>query len=161
MKRLRFLRFRTFLLFVLFLLFLVGQGAPGLVQAQGMDLSDFACWATGNLPRGTSSDPDLSGEPNWGNADDEFVVDLRDLGNDVLLLMELKAEYLAGHNSPDSDDEEKVYTLFDSMSEIVDYTFALNLSSARSNLDIHIMDRRVQEAGGLSSANGPYPFGVH
>ena len=70
-----------------------------------MDLSDFACWATGPLPVGgdVPDDPDLSNEPNWGDDGDtgdevdEFVVDLRDLGNDVLLLMELKAEYLKKH----------------------------------------------------------------
>ena len=143
MKRLRFLRFRTFLLFVLFLLFLVGQGAPGLVQAQAMDLSDFACWATGDFPGGVSSDPDLSLEPNWGNSDDEFVVDFRDLGNDVLLLMDLKADYLGAPHVSTRNSEEGVYTLFDSMSEMVDYTFALNFSP-RPNKDRSINDRRVQ-----------------
>ena len=65
----RFLRFRSFLLFfpLLFVLLLVGQGAPGLVQAQEMDLSDFACWATGPLPVDNFNDPDLSREPNWGD----------------------------------------------------------------------------------------------
>ena len=131
----RFLRFRSFLLFfpLLSVLFLAGQGAPGLAQAQGMDLSDFACWATGGFPVGSGlDDPDLSGDPNWGGKDDEFVVDLRDLGKDVLLLMELKAEYLGVPHRPSEidsvvdPDEEEVYTLFDSMPEMVDYTFGLD-----------------------------------
>ena len=148
----RFLRFRAFLLFVLllFVLFSVGQGAPGLVQAQGMELSDFACWATGDFPDSVPGsvqevvldDPDLSLPPNWGNEGDEFVADLRDLGNDVLLLMELKAEYLEGHDpSPDSD-EEKVYTLFDSMSELVDYTFAFDFSTEYFFNNDHVTDDR-------------------
>ena len=140
----RFLRFRSFLLFfpLLFVLLLVGQGAPGLVQAQEMDLSDFACWATGGFPgSGDLNDPDLSRDPNWGDEGDrddevdEFVVDLRDLGNDVLLLTELKAEYLKGHVPTEiglvaDPDEEKVYTLFDSMPELVDYTFGIDFSTA-------------------------------
>ena len=159
MKRFRFLRFRSFLLFfpLLFVLLLVGQGAPGLVQAQEMDLSDFACWATGDLPVGNFNDPDLSNEPNWGGKDadgndlNEFVVDLRDLGNDVLLLTELKAEYLVGHDptkigSVVDPDEEEVYTLFDSMPELVDYTFGLDFSTEFSSLrfDREIYDRRVK-----------------
>ena len=164
----RFLRFRTFLLFVLFLLFLVGQGAPGLVQAQVMDLSDFACWATGGFPQGISSDPDLSGEPNWGDWDegpdpedhDEFVVDLRDLGNDVLLLMDLKAEYLGGPHVSSRDSEEEVYTLFDSMPEMVDYTFALNFFKNPDvvNKDLNILDRRVQRLMAAFVVEPAYPF---
>ena len=160
MKRLRFLRFRIFLLFFLlfFVLFSVGQGTPGLVQAQATDLSDFACWATGDFPGGVSSDPDLSLKPNWGNSDDEFVVDLRDLGNDALLLMELKADYLGAPYVPTRDSEEDVYTLFDSMSEMVDYTFALNFSYGNS--DAYIIDGRVQR---LMDAfgSGSYSFGPH
>ena len=69
MKRFRFLRLRAFLLFfsLLSVLLLAGQGAPGLVQAQEMDLSDFACWATGNFPSdGVLDEPDVSLPPNWG-----------------------------------------------------------------------------------------------
>ena len=149
----RFLRFRSFLLFfpLLFVLLLVGQGAPGLVQAQEMDLSDFACWATGDFPVGNFNDPDLSRDPNWGDEGDEFVVDLRDLGNDVLLLTELKAEYLVGHDPLDLDDddssEEEVYTLFDSMPELVDYTFGLDYSQSgvlSLRYDRELYDRRVR-----------------
>ena len=144
MKRFRFLRFRAFLLFfsLLSVLLLAGQGAPGLAQAQEMDLSDFACWATGDFPVGDGLDePDLSLDPNWGREADEFVADLRDLGNDVLLLMELKAEYLGVPHTPTEinsvpdPDEEEVYTLFDSMPELVDYTFGLDFSRAVSNYD--------------------------
>ena len=115
-----------------------------------MELSDFACWATGDFPDSVPGsvqevvldDPDLSLPPNWGNEGDEFVADLRDLGNDVLLLMELKAEYLEGHDpSPDSD-EEKVYTLFDSMSELVDYTFAFDFSTEYFFNNDHVTDDR-------------------
>ena len=148
MKRFRFLRFRAFLVFfpLLSVLLLVGQGAPGLVQAQEMNLSDFACWATGDFPSsGVLDDPDLSREPNWGNKPDEFVADLRDLGNDVRLLMELKPEYLGGLHTPSvgDPDEEGVYTLFDSMPELVDYTFAFDFTrDYTANRDFDTEDRR-------------------
>ena len=157
MKRFRFLRLRAFLLFfsLLSVLLLAGQGAPGLVQAQDVDLNDFACWATGNFPSdGVLDDPDVSLPPNWGNEDDEFVADLRDLGNDVLLLMELKAEYLGVPHTPTEinsvpdPDEEDVYTLFDSMPEMVDYTFGLDFSSGSSDHDRGTRDRRVMRLMG-------------
>ena len=127
---------------LLSVLLLSGQGAPGLVQAQEMNLSDFACWATGDFPSGPSNEPDLSLLPNWGDEDDEFVADLRDLGNDVRLLMDLKPEYLEDHDPLDSDEEE-VYTLFDSMPELVDYTFAFDFTSDYvTNRDDDTEDRR-------------------
>ena len=110
-----------------------------------MNLSDFACWATGGFPgSGDLDDPDLSLDPNWGKEGDEFVADLRDLGNDVLLLMELKAEYLGVPHVPSlSSDEEEVYTLFDSMPELVDYTFGLDFSTSGFSRDPSTRDLRV------------------
>ena len=94
------------------------------------------------------------------------MADLRDLGNDVLLLMELKAEYLGVPHTPTEinsvpdPDEEEVYTLFDSMPELVDYTFGLDFSTM---LLFKPYDRETarppgHEADDISSAAGEYSY---
>ena len=84
-------------------------------------------------------------EPHWGRDADEFVVDFRDLGNDVLFPAELETDYLEGVHVPTASTEEPVYTLFDSMPELVDYTFAFDsLSDLTYMNDVNILDRRFK-----------------
>ena len=84
---------------------------------------------------------------NGGIKDDEFVVDQRDLGDVARFTMKLYPEYLEGVHKWDKSkllegddydklseaekdelkDSLKVYTLFDSVPELVDYVFALDV----------------------------------
>ena len=157
MKKRRFSRSVRFLLFVpiLMILLLVASGTPGQIQAREKD--HFACWTSGPLSKG---------DHKWGNDYDEFVVDQRDLGDVARFNMKLYPELLGGVHyqnqskllegdaydklSETEQDELaeslKVYTLFDSVPELVDYVFALDVfytgNSPYSGRDIH--DRRVQ-----------------
>ena len=98
----------------------------------------------------------------WGDKDEEFVVDQRDLGDVARFNMKLRPKYLGGEHKwnksqltePDGlseaesdewEDSLKVYTLFDSVPELVDYVFALDVFYAGSGFqDRSIHDRRVR-----------------
>ena len=125
-----------------------------------------------NLPDGVElGDPGLSLKPYWGKDfgedfraagvgqvevnDDEFAVDERDLRGDARLDMNLKADYLKGEHDPpaalpgypDRPMEKEVYTLFDSLPELVEYAFALDVSGSGPGGDNSISDRRVKRLG--------------
>ena len=125
------------------ILLLVANGAPGQIQAREKD--HFACWTSGTISLG---ERDLALDTNkWGEKDDEFVVDQRDLGDVARFNMKLYPEYLEGDHKWDKSgllegddydklseaekdelkDSLKVYTLFDSVPELVDYVFALDV----------------------------------
>ena len=193
MSKLRRLRPGVFLLslFLVVVLLAVGQGPPGLVQAQEVDFRDFACWASGSLPTDDHDGPNVSIEPNWGKDADEFAVDERDLLGDVRLDMDLKTDYLKSpHNPPVDDDkvavvvpgttpdrsladsdnsltyrpmEQPVYTLFGSIPEMVEYAFALDVLGTGE--DTNLLDRRVRRLGvelGVSSYTiGPRDWGLY
>ena len=148
MKKRRFSRSVRFLLFVpiLVILLLAARGAPEQVQAGEDDL--FACWASGPLSEGSRRL--ITDTYNWGEKDDEFVIDQRDLGDAARFNMKLRPELLEDpHNREKSGlftaerleglsvaeqieftDSLDVYTLFDSVPELVDYAFALNVFDA-------------------------------
>ena len=141
MKKRRFSRSVRFLLFVpiLMILLLVAHGAPGQIQAGEKD--HFACWASGPLSKG---------DHKWGEKKDEFVIDQRDLGDVARFNMKLRPELLEDpHNREKSGlftaerleglsvaeqieftESLEVYTLFDSVPEVVDYAFALDVFDA-------------------------------
>ena len=141
MKKRRFSRSVRFLLFVpiLMVLLLVAHGAPGQIQAGEKD--HFACWASGPLSKG---------DHKWGEKKDEFVIDQRDLGDGARFNMKLRPELLEDpHNREKSGlftaerleglsvaeqieftESLEVYTLFDSVPELVDYAFALDVFDA-------------------------------
>ena len=141
-------------------LLLVAHGAPGQIQAQ-QQKDHFACWTSGPLSFGQR---DLAPDTwKWGENDDEFVVDQRDLGDVARFNMKLYPEYLEGDHEweqslltePDGlseaesdewEDSLKVYTLFDSVPELVEYVFALDVfytgNDPASDRDIY--DRRVK-----------------
>ena len=141
MKKRRFSRSVRFLLFVpiLMILLLVAHGAPGQIQAGEKD--HFACWASGPLSKG---------DHKWGEKKDEFVIDQRDLGDGARFNMKLRPELLEDpHNREKSGlftaerleglsvaeqieftESLEVYTLFDSVPELVDYAFALDVFDA-------------------------------
>ena len=140
---------------ILMILLLVASGTPGQIQAREKD--HFACWTSGPLSKG---------DHKWGDKDDEFVVDQRDLGDVARFNMKLYPEVLEGVHHRDKSEllegvayeklskTEKleltesldVYTLFDSLPELVDYVFALDVfytgNSPYSDRGIH--DRRVK-----------------
>ena len=142
------------------ILLLVAHGAPGQIQAQ-QQRDHYACWTSGPLSFG---DRDLALDTNkWGEKDDEFVVDQRDLGDVARFNMKLYPEYLEGVHKwdeseltePDGlskaesdewEDSLKVYTLFDSVPELVDYVFALDVfhTGGSHYSDRTIYDRRVR-----------------
>ena len=160
-------------LFLVIVLLVAGHGPPGLVQAAEVDFRDFACWASGSFPTDDYDDSNVSLEPEWGKDADEFAVDERDLRGDVRLDMDLKADYLGYPHDPpidsarepdvvpgttpdrslvDSDSslvyrpmEQPVYTLFNSIPELVEYAFALDVFGTGS--DTEIRDRRVKRLG--------------
>ena len=95
MKKRRFSRSVRFLLFVpiLMVLLLVANGAPGQIQAQ-QERDYSACWTSGPISLG---EIDLAPDTNqWGENDDEFVVDQRDLGDVARFTMKLYPDYLKG-----------------------------------------------------------------
>ena len=124
---------------ILMILLLVAHGAPGQIQAGEKD--HFACWASGPLSKG---------DHKWGEKKDEFVIDQRDLGDVARFNMKLRPELLEDpHNREKSGlftaerleglseaekleltESLKVYTLFDSVPELVDYVFALDVFDA-------------------------------
>ena len=121
------------------ILLLVAHGAPGQIQAGEKD--HFACWASGPLSKG---------DHKWGEKKDEFVIDQRDLGDVARFNMKLRPELLEDpHNREKSGlftaerleglsvaeqieftESLEVYTLFDSVPELVDYAFALDVFDA-------------------------------
>ena len=124
---------------ILMILLLVAHGAPGQIQAGEKD--HFACWASGPLSKG---------DHKWGEKKDEFVIDQRDLGDGARFNMKLRPELLEDpHNREKSGlftaerlegfseaeqieltESLEVYTLFDSVPELVDYAFALDVFDA-------------------------------
>ena len=124
---------------ILMILLLVAHGAPGQIQAGEKD--HFACWASGPLSKG---------DHKWGEKKDEFVIDQRDLGDVARFNMKLRPELLEDpHNREKSGlftaerleglsvaeqieftESLEVYTLFDSVPELVDYAFALDVFDA-------------------------------
>ena len=171
MRKMRFFRFKVFMLAlpVLALLVVANQSSPSRSEAfgpfgfaaaaviagwwgannipipfTGSDPGDeFSCWVTGPLEGG---EDDSWGSPvnSWGD-EDEFVIDRRDLGHDARFEAEVNPDYLDGHD-PIPDHESQVYTLFDSLSELVEYGFALDVAdySSDSRRDRSIYDRRVR-----------------
>ena len=172
MNKRRFSRSVRFLLFVPILMILLLVSSGGLVDAQqepqgpardiqGVVMDDFACWTSGPVSRG---DRRLRSDTNlWGEKEDEFVVDQRDLGDVARFTMKVYPEYLEGLHHWDKskllegDDYDKlseiekdelaeslaVHTLFDSVPELVDYVFALDVFYTGMRSDRNIYDRRV------------------
>ena len=159
MKKRRFPMSVRFLLFVpiLVTLLVVAQGTPGQVQAGEYDDDTFACWASGPL---SENDYD------WGE-DDEFVVDWADLGEDYRSRASLSTDSLEDEHhgkwfgtpsglTPEETKEweyaHSVYTLFDTVPELVEYAFALDVFDTNAvnggdwpiHLDRDISDRRVR-----------------
>ena len=163
MKKRRFPMPVRFLLFVpiLVTLLVVAQGTPGQVQAQWTPgereawgySNHFACWTSGPISKG---------EHNWGMDEDEFVIDRDDLGDDARFNTQLNTKYFdeEPHRLEDSEliepeglsdaestawiDSHSVYTLFDSVPELVDYAFALDVFDNTYYMDRLIFDRRVR-----------------
>ena len=168
MSTLRRLRPGVFLLslFLVVVLLAVGQGPTGLVWAAEDDFRDFACWASGDFPTHDHNDSNVSLKPYWGDDADEFAVDERDLRGDVRLDMDLKTDYLGGDHAPkaalpgypDRPMEQPVYTLFGSIPELVEYAFALDVSSSASGGDRSIPDRRVKRLGLTLGGVSDYPI---
>ena len=169
MKKRRFSRSVRFLMFVpiLVILLLAARGAPGPVQA-GVD-DHFACWTSG---------PISEGDPLWAvkNSDEEFVIDRRDLGDSARFNMKLNPSLLGGtHKASKSELSEPVglsadelrewaeslgvYTLFDSVPELVDYALALDVFDDVSfHQDRNIYDRRVRMlAAAIAGAPAYHP----
>ena len=160
MKKRRFSRSVRILLFVpiLVVLLLAARGAPEQVQAGNDDL--FACWASG--PLSGSDNDSLWTAKDLGDSDDEFVIDQRDLGDAARFNIKLNPKFLGGdHKKSDSGlsvpeglseaearewaESLEVYTLFDSVPELVDYVFALDVFESVSPFsDYSIYDRRVR-----------------
>ena len=147
---------------ILMILLLVASGTPGQIQAREKD--HFACWTSGPISVGARDlFPDTY---KWGEDDDEFVVDQRDLGDVARFNMKLHPELLGGvHKASASQllegedydklseaekdelkESLKVYTLFDSVPELVDYVFALDVfyTGGDPYSDRNIYDRRVR-----------------
>ena len=181
MNKRRFSRSVRFLLFVpiLMILLLVSSGdvvkaqllpllplIPPIINIRGdVVMDNFACWTSGPLSQG---DRRFRSDTNqWGEEEDEFVVDQRDLGDVARFNMKVYPEYLEGvHRWGESkllkgdaydklSETEKdelaeslaVYTLFDSVPELVDYVFALDVFYDEHCLLLHdrnIYDRRVK-----------------
>ena len=162
---------------ILMILLLVAHGAPGQIQAREKD--HFACWTSGPLSLG---ERDLALDTNkWGEKDDEFVVDQRDLGDGARFTMKLYPDYLEGvHEAKESkllegDDYDnlseaeklelteslKVYTLFDSVPELVDYVFALDVfpTGTDPHPDRNIYDRRVRLLATKLAGRAAHVFG--
>ena len=173
MNKRRFSRSVRFLLFVPILMILLLVSSGGLVDAQqepqgpardiqGVVMDDFACWTSGPVSKG---DRRLRSDTNlWGEKEDEFVVDQRDLGDVARFNMKVYPEYLEdlhhwdkskllkGDDYDNLSEIEKdelaeslaVYTLFDSVPELVDYVFALDVFYTGTRSDRNIYDRRVR-----------------
>ena len=138
---------------------------PPIVNIRGdVVMDNFACWTSGPLSQGARR---LRSDTNqWGEKEDEFVVDQRDLGDVARFNMKVYPEYLEDVHHPDAsgllsgDDYDKlsetekdelaeslaVYTLFDSVPELVEYAFALDVfyRSMSGHHDRLIYDRRVR-----------------
>ena len=164
----RFLFLASFLVAILLLV----AGSPSLVGAQeppgeGAEpvnvVQPFGCWVSGPMDSPTKMvEIDVAGIIGddiefalsiWGDDLDEFVVDRRDLGDDARFYSGVVAEELEGeevggvheHKWVDGDPGFPVYTLFDDMPELVEYTFALDVFSSG---DQSIFDRRVKRLMG-------------
>ena len=155
MRKRRFFRFGRFLVLVpvlALLLLLVSGGFSRSVHAQGGDEgfllglgAKFACWASG--PVGYSDGP------IWNHSldeDDEFAVDPSDLGNNALLSEVIAVDDLKGYHAPTVDNlgttlienPRSYYSLFDSLPELVEYAFALDVLGTGADTDIE--DKRVK-----------------
>ena len=161
--RKRFFRSNRFLFLVSFLvvLLLLVAGSPSLVDAQERVnvVQPFGCWVSGPIDspaKMVEIDVQIAGvdfgdiefAPSiWGDDLDEFVVDRRDLGDDARFYSGVVTDGLggdhewAGNNSPGGP----VYTLFDDMPELVEYTFALDVFNPVGR---NIYDRRVKRLVG-------------
>ena len=170
--RKRVFRSNRFLFLASFLavLLLLVAGSPSLVDAQEPPeeetgpvnvVQPFGCWVSGPIDSPAKMveidvgiGPDIEFAPSiWGDDLDEFVVDRRDLGDDArfysgVVTDELEGEEVEGvheHKWVDGDSGAPVYTLFDDMPELVEYTFALDVFSSG---DQSIYDRRVKRLMG-------------
>ena len=179
MKKRRFSRSVRFLLFVpiLMILLLVAHGAPGQIQAGEKD--HFACWISGPLSKGKR---DLAPDTNlWGDKKDEFVVDQRDLEDVARFTMKLYPDLLKGDHKAKASkllegdaydglskadkleltESLEVYTLFDSVPELVDYAFSLDVfySGSAPLPDRDIYDRRVRMLAEKIAGHDAHVFG--
>ena len=155
---------------ILVILLLAASGTPVPVQANVAD--PFACWASGPL---TNANPDIPFLVNtWGEEKDEFVADRRDLGSDPRYTGNFKPASLggphylgkSGFSQPvglsDADLKKwgnslEVYTLFDSVPELVDYVFALDVFETVTPFsDRSIHDRRVRMLAEKLAGATPY-----
>ena len=160
MRKPSFFRFKVLLLMlpILALLVVGGQSTPGKAEAfdpiiqgriawavlntaipgTGDDTPDtFSCWVTGPLDKEKEDD-------YWGIGD-EFVVDHDDLGDDARFASEVNPKYLKDLHTPNSEHELPVYTLFDSLPELVEYGFALDvIDDSYQGADRGMFDRRVK-----------------
>ena len=155
---------------ILVILLLAASGTPGPVQAMWQTL----------LPAGhrvplTNANPDIPFLVNtWGEEKDEFVADRRDLGSDPRYTGNFKPASLggphylgkSGFSQPvglsDADLKKwgnslEVYTLFDSVPELVDYVFALDVFETVTPFsDRSIHDRRVRMLAEKLAGATPY-----
>ena len=156
MRKHKFFSLRRFLVLfpVLVVLLLAAGGLPGLAEAQedqrtlGLRHGDnFACWASG--PLGYA---DLG----WGE-ENEFAVDAHDLGRNALLEKVTSSDYLTSPYAPAKEDGRQYYALFDTLPELVEYTFALDVLTATGS-ETSIEDKRVKLLYGLFSGTSAYTF---
>ena len=138
----------------------------------------FGCWVSGPIDspaKMVEIDVQIAGvdfgdiefAPSiWGDDLDEFVVDRRDLGDDARFYSGVVAEELEGeevggvheHKWVDGDPGAPVYTLFDDMPELVEYTFALDVFSSG---DQSIFDRRVKRLMGELGVGTAYSLATN
>ena len=178
MRKLHFFRLRVMLLALPLLLVLLAgvHSSPGRVEAIDPTtvqlLGKYAWWVANKLPIPGSGGPTgdefscwvtgpLAGDADdhWG-VEDEFVVDRRDLGHDSRFTSQIEPGHLGGDHVPTSDAEPDVYTLFDTLPELVEYGFALDTVKNDTSLqsDRLIYDRRVKLlANRLVAGSVTYP----
>ena len=160
MKKQRLFRSSRFFLLVpiLVALLLVVGGGPSRLHAQEDEeastwiFNDFACWASGPISSPAAQanvsliDWDWDVEPAlWGEKDDDFVADRRDLGDDARFTSGVYADALKGkHELVGENPGVPVYTLFHTFPELVEYSFALDVFDSEAGSDKDIRDRRVR-----------------
>ena len=168
MRKPSFFRFKVLLLMlpILALLVVGGQSTPSKAEAFGPFAMLGFAWAASNVPiPGTGGDrPDtfscwvtgpLAGQEDdswtaeyvdsWGDKRDEFVVDRDDLGDDARFASEVNPKYLKDSHPSSGEHEPRVYTLFDSLPELVEYGFALDvIDDSFFGSDRGTFDRRVK-----------------
>ena len=171
MKKQRLFRSSRFLLLVpiLVALLLVVGGGPSQLHAEDPEAStwifnDFACWASGPISSPAAQanvsliDWDWDVEPAlWGEKDDDFVADRRDLGDDARFTSGVGFEELEGHKLEAGKPGVPVYTLFHTFPELVEYSFALDVFDSESHGDKDIYDRRVRRLANEFGLSSTYP----